>query len=204
MGDDLAGGALAGEVVAEDRVVQAAGGELTFPRHQLVHLLLAQHLAEVVGFVGGEPGQGTSRLHHLLLVNQDPVGFAGNVLHGRVFVDHWLNALAALEVDLVQVCVLHAGTHDGQQGSHIDFVAGPHLHRHAGQLRCLHLEDPGGLPLVDLIPDGRVGELLRPELLAVSDADVVQPDAVPLMHQFPHRHEGVEVPQAQQVELDRP
>ena len=58
----------------ERRVGEAAGEELLLEGEQLLHLLLADHLAQGVGLVGGEPGQLFDGQHQLLLVHQHAVG----------------------------------------------------------------------------------------------------------------------------------
>ena len=62
----------------------------------LLELLFAHGPTEQVGSPEGVAGQDLRRLHHLLLINQDPVGFTGDGLQQEMGIDDLLFTVASL------------------------------------------------------------------------------------------------------------
>ena len=83
---DLGADALLGRAVAKDRAV----------RRHLLGLLLAHRLAQQVGAAERVAAEDLRGLHHLLLVDHDPVGLAEHGLEQRMRIAHLLAAVLAV------------------------------------------------------------------------------------------------------------
>ena len=109
----------------------------------LLALLLAHGPADHVGLAQGVPRQLLEDLHHLLLVDDAPVGDGQDGLQGGVLVGH--PAGVVLAGDEPGDGFHGAGPVQGHDGGQVLDGLGPQAHAHAGHAGGLHLEHAGGL-----------------------------------------------------------
>ena len=152
---------------------------LLFAHGAAHHIRLAQRVSR----------QLLEDLHHLLLVDDAPVGDGEDGLQGRVLVGDQLGVVLA--GDEPGDGLHGAGAVEGHNGGEILDGLGLEAHAHAGHTRRLHLEHAAGLALGQHIENRLVvlRDVLQPEVRAV------------LLHHLHRVVQHRQVPQAQEVHL---
>ena len=176
-----------------DALLRRALGKDGAVRHHLLELLLAHRAAQQVGAAERVAADDLRHLHHLLLVDHDPVGLLEHLLHQRVRVLHLLAAVLARAEARDQVH--RARPVQGHERDHVLEHARLGVAQHALHAGRFELEHGDGLALAHQPVGAAVveRELVEREVLLVG---VARDDVVLRELEDRQRRE------AQEVELD--
>ena len=130
---------IAAIVAARDRLLD----ELAELLLDQLRVLLADRLAEHVGFGERDAGEHLRDAHHLLLIGDDAVGRLEDRLELGQRVRDRLFAALPPDVDLVHAGVERPGTHQRVRGDEVVEAVAAHAAQHVGRERRLELEDAG-------------------------------------------------------------
>ena len=112
----------------------------------LVHYLLAHRLPELIGLSHTEPAEFMGYPHHLLLIEDCPVGLPENSLKlGYLVGDPLLTLFPLYEVN-VHAAAERAGPVKGDKGDEVLKTAGLELYKEFPHATAFKLEDPCCIP----------------------------------------------------------
>ncbi len=162
-------------------------------RDQLLADLLAHRLSEQIGLTQRVARHAHRDLHHLLLVDDDPVAVTEDRLQVRVRVGHRSAAVLAVRVLHVHVLGERPGAVEGHERHQVLEAVRGQVADQRAHPRALQLEDPGGVRVAE---HGVSGLIVQREVI---DVDLLAPLPQDPRGVLDHR----KVPQAEEVHLQQ-